>query len=204
MRLAHPLIMASVAAALGLAACSSTPSATVPHLAAAATSTTAATGTTAAPSGGAGKGGPGSGADQLAKMEAFAGCMRSHGVPGFPDPTPGTNGQGGGFQIRSSPGSGLDPNSAAFKEAQQACHTLLPNGGVAQPLTAAQEQAFLAWAACMRTHGVPDFPDPQFGSGGTVRIGVGAGKGFDPSSSQFAAAQQACKSKMPGGFGAAG
>jgi hypothetical protein len=198
MRQRHPLIMASVAAVVGLTACSSTPSASVAKLGAAPTSTSAA------PPTGGNKGGPGSGADELAKMEAFAGCMRHHGVPDFPDPTPGTNGQGGGFQIRSSPGSGVDPNSPTFQAAQQACHSLLPNGGAPQPLTAAQQQAFLAWAACIRSHGVPDFPDPQFGSGGTVRVQTGAGKGADGNSSQFAAAQQACKSKLPGGFGGVG
>jgi hypothetical protein len=199
MRLAHPLIMASVAAALGLAACSSTASPAVPHLAAATT-----TSTTAAPPTGGTKGGPGSSAADMAKMEAYAVCMRSHGVAAFPDPTPGPNGQGGGFQIRSGPGGGLDPNSPTFQAAQHACQSLLPNGGVAKPLTAAQQQAFLAWAACIRAHGVPNFPDPQFGSGGTVRIQVGTGQGPDPNSTQFAAAQQACKSKLPGGFGGLG
>jgi hypothetical protein len=46
----------------------------------------------------------------------------------------------------------------------------------------------------MRSHGVPNFPDPQF-SGGGVRIG---GTGLDPNSPQFTAAQKACQSKLPG------
>jgi hypothetical protein len=135
-------------------------------------------------------------------MEAYAGCMRSHGVPGFPDPTPGPNG-GGGFEIRGGPGTGLDPNSPAFAAAQQACRSLLPSGGVPKALTPAQQAAFLAWAACIRSHGVPNFPDPHF-SGGMVSIGAGPDKGPDPNSPTFRAAQQACKSKLPGGFGALG
>jgi hypothetical protein len=41
----------------------------------------------------------------------FADCMRSHGVPNFPDPGPG-----GGIQINS----GINPFSPAFKAAQTA------------------------------------------------------------------------------------
>jgi hypothetical protein len=50
---------------------------------------------------------------------------------------------------------------------------------------------------------VPNFPDPQF-NGGAVRISGGPASGINPDSPAFKAAQQACKSKLPGGFGAAG
>jgi len=207
MRLAHTLIMASAAAAVGLAACSSTASPTVAKLGTGATSTTVAAagtanGATSKSSGGSGVASS-SGAPELSKMEAYAGCMRSHGVPAFPDPTPGPNDRGGAFAIRGGPGTGLDPNSPTFAAAQQACRSLLPNGGVAKPLTAAQQAAFLAWAACIRSHGVPNFPDPHF-SGGMVSIGAGPGNGPDPNSPTFQAARQACKSKLPGGFGGLG
>ena len=208
MRTVHGLIMASALAVVGLAACSSGSSPAVAKLATTGTSTTVAA---SAGSGGSATGKSasgigvttGSGRTDLAKMEAYAGCMRSHGVPSFPDPTPGANGRGGGFEIRGGPGTGLDPNSPAFQAAQQACRSLLPNGGVAPSLTPAQQQQFLSWAACIRAHGVPNFPDPQF-NGGAVRISGGPASGINPDSSAFKAAQQACKSKLPGGFGAAG
>ena len=191
MRAAHQIMMASIAAVVGLAACSSaTPSPTVAKLAAAPTTTTAASapggaapsGASSSSSGGGGAAPTGkSAAADLAKLEAYAGCMRSHGVPGFPDPTVGSNG-GGGFQIRSAPGGGgIDPQSTAFQAAQNKCKSLLPNGGVAQPLSAAQEQKFLNWAACIRSHGVPGFPDPVF-SGGGVRV---SGPGPDKNASAF-------------------
>ena len=41
--------------------------------------------------------------------------MRSHGDPGFPDPT--AYGHGVGLQL-----AGTDPNSLQFQAAQQACH----------------------------------------------------------------------------------
>jgi hypothetical protein len=49
--------------------------------------------------------------------------MRSKGIKNFPDP----KFSGGGAQL-SLP-KGLNPNSPQFKAAEQACKTLLPNGG---------------------------------------------------------------------------
>jgi hypothetical protein len=214
MRVAHQIMMASIAAVVGLTACSSgTPSPTVAKLGASPTTTAASapgvgppSGASTSSSGGGGAARTGkSAAADLAKLEAYAGCMRSHGVASFPDPTVGSNG-GGGFQLRSGPGgNGIDPQSTVFQAADKACKPLLPNGGVAPPLSAAQQQKFLNWAACIRTHGVPSFPDPVF-SGGGVRISVGGpgGPGPDKNGSAFQAAQTACKSLMPGGFGGGG
>jgi hypothetical protein len=199
------LLIASAAAVVGLAACSSgSGSPTVARLSSAGVTTTAP-----ASAGGPGKGGgssasggaaaAGGGAQvssqDLAKMEAYSQCMRSHGVPAFPDPTSGPNG-GAGFRIKGGPGTGLDPQSTTFQRADSACKSLLPNGGVAKPLTPAQQQAFLDWAQCIRQHGVPDLPDPDF-SGGGVRIAIHGGPG---SQAAMQAAQQACKSKLPAGF----
>ena len=180
---------------VALAACSggSTPPA-VAHLG-------ASSATTAAPSSGGSTGG----ANALAKDEAYAQCMRTHGIADFPDPTAGPNG-GAGFKIKAGEGSDLDPNSTVNQAADKACKTLLPNGGVPKALTAAQQQAFLNWAACIRTHGLPSFADPDF-SGGGIRISLNGGAGLPngggPSAS-FKAAQLACKSKLPGGFGGLG
>ena len=83
----------------------------------------------------------------------FSRCMRAHGVPNFPDPTPG-----GGIQFSAS--LGINPFSPAFKAAQHACHGLLP-GGLAPGKASAQQKArVLALARCMRAHGVMGFPDP--------------------------------------------
>jgi hypothetical protein len=133
-------------------------------------------------------------------MESYAACMRSHGIPDFPDPISGPNG-GSGFQIKAGPGSDLDPNSVKYEAADKTCKPLLPNGGVAPPMSAAQEQKFLEWAACIRAHGVPNFPDPIFKNGGVeIRIAAppgGAGGSGPPP--QLQAAQAACRSKLPGG-----
>jgi hypothetical protein len=97
-------------------------------------------------------------------MIAFAKCMRSSGVPNFPDP----NGSGG-FPVHA----GMDRSSPLFKAAQAKCHKLLPEGPGSGPPPSPQTLArFLNIARCMRRHGVSDFPDPRttappkpFGSG---------------------------------------
>ncbi len=101
---------------------------------------------------------------------AFAKCMRVHGVPNFPDPSPG-----GGFEIRK--GSGDEPSSPAFQRARAECKGVLPPGPGSGPPPSAQTLArFLRIAQCMRAHGAPRFPDPMtrapanpFGSG---KVGV--------------------------------
>jgi hypothetical protein len=119
---------------------------------------------------------------------AFSRCMRSHGVPSFPDP----DSDGG---IEMGPNSGIDPDSAKFKAAERKCQELLD----IQPPSAAelaqmQEQA-LRFSACMRSHGIPNFPDPEF-SGGTAKIQIP--RGANPNSPQFREAQEACQQLVGG------
>ncbi len=132
----------------------------------------------------------------VAQLTKYSACMRKNGVPSFPDP----NAQG---QISFSSGNGVDPGSARFQQAQQVCQKLLPNGGQPTPAQQAQMRTqALAFSACMRAHGVPSFPDPQFGSGGRVSISIHQGSGIDPNSPQFQAAQKACQKDAPGSPGA--
>src|SRR5262249_41499620 len=56
----------------------------------------------------------------------------------------------------------------------------------------------LAFSACMRSHGLPNFPDPDFGPGGRVTLRISARSGFGPRSPQFQSAQKACQDKLPG------
>jgi hypothetical protein len=59
------------------------------------------------------------------------------------------------------------------------------------------EDAALAFAQCMREHGV-DMPDPQVGSNGEFRITVNGGPG-SMDMEEMQAAQEACQDLMPGG-----
>jgi hypothetical protein len=129
---------------------------------------------------------------------AFSRCMRSHGVPNFPDPT--AHGQ---IQIQSGgPGgsnvtsSGLDPNNPHFQAAQTACQHLMP-----APSAAEQHQAFsnaLRQSQCMRAHGIKDFPDPQSSNGRiSMSIRGGAGSDLNPNNPLFQRAQAACMPNAP-------
>jgi hypothetical protein len=97
---------------------------------------------------------------------SYSNCMRSHGVPNYPDPSGGQLPKGGAQAF------GVSTN--VFTAAQSACHSLLPNAGSFQeqasqcslagdcpPAVVAQMMAIdRKFAQCMRTHGVPNWPDP--------------------------------------------
>jgi hypothetical protein len=129
----------------------------------------------------------------------YSACMRKNGVPNFPDP------DASGrlkitFGVRNGRRIGVDPNSAQFKKARQACQKLAPNGGRPTPQQRAKEQqAALAFSACMRKHGVPKFPDPKFTPEGGTLMTIGKNGGIDPNSPTFKAAQQTCQKLVPGG-----
>ena len=150
------------------------------------------------PSGGSGGGTPESNETSAAnqqKMVKFAQCMRTHGEPEFPEPTEGR------IQIHSQNGHGPNPESSQFQAAEKACSKYAPARAAPSPAQQAkmQEQA-LKFSACMRTHGVPNFPDPKFSSSGggvRVQLKVGSSGGINPSSPQFQAAQKACQSVSP-------
>jgi hypothetical protein len=114
----------------------------------------------------------------------FSECMRAHGLTNFPDP-----GASGGVNVPI--GAAQSPG---FRSASNACQKLLPGGGPGkQQLSAAQRRQLLASAQCMRTHGVPNFPDPTFGSAGaSAGIKIQA-TDLNPSSPAFQAAAKACQ-----------
>lgn len=87
---------------------------------------------------------------------AYSRCMRSHGVPEYPEPVQ----VGGKIQISGSQ-PGVNPNSPVFKSAQQSCRSLLPSGGQTAQAAQQQELARMLHASqCMRAHGISGFPDP--------------------------------------------
>jgi hypothetical protein len=163
------------------------------------------TGRSTTPSGGSSGGTPESGetsAAQQQRLVKFSQCMRTHGEPEFPEPN-----SEGGIAIHNQNGKGINPESPQFQAAEKACKQYAPERHAPSPAQQAklQEQA-LKFSECMRHHGVPNFPTPQFPSGGTVRLKVKAGKGtgIEPNSPQFQAAQKACQGDAPLGKGLKG
>jgi hypothetical protein len=118
--------------------------------------------------------------------------MRSHGVPNFPDLS--SNGmliQGSGQTVSVN---GVSVNAPAFLAARARCQRYMPMRTVASAPRQAQALArTLRFARCMRSHGVPNFPDPKVTTG-TNGNGVvdlrGAGLNFH--SPAFKAAAKAC------------
>jgi hypothetical protein len=86
------------------------------------------------------------------KAVKFAECVRAHGVPHFPDPD-----ATGNFNF------GVDVSAATFTAAVNACKALQPPGTLSAHRSSKQQSAALRFAACVRAHGVPDFPDPVNG-----------------------------------------
>jgi hypothetical protein len=58
------------------------------------------------------------------------------------------------------------------------------------------QQRFVAFAACMRSHGEPSYPDPQFTGSGGVKISPGTA---NPNSPAFKSANAACHQLLPNG-----
>ena len=114
--------------------------------------------------------------------------MRSHGVPNFPDPQ--SNGQ-----LPKTSAQQLGVSTSQLQAAQRACQPMLPTGGSFQQQA---QQCFLTgdcppallqqiltaagkFARCMRSHGVPNWPDPTIDSQGRPAFDVG-NVGIDPHS----------------------
>jgi hypothetical protein len=117
---------------------------------------------------------------------AYAACMRSHGVPNFPDPPDD-------HTIQKP--SDTDLQSPIFQAAYRACRHLNPSGGSPPP---AGQQAQLvrqmvAFARCMRSHGVPEFPDPT--DDGSFQFTAGQ---IDRNSPIVTRAVAACQSTLRG------
>jgi hypothetical protein len=112
-----------------------------------------------------------SGGSAAAQLIAFSRCMRSDGVPTYPDPIV----NGGVTTLPKESAQHLGVSGSQFTTAERACQHLLPHTG---SLTASSlQQCYLAdvcppalvqdamnagrqFAGCMRSHGAPTWPDP--------------------------------------------
>ena len=130
-----------------------------------------------------------------ADMQAvkYADCMRTNGMPNFPDP--------------GSDGALPNPALPAFRAARRACAKLQPAGlhlGGPPAPTAAELGVALAFARCMRKHRFSDFPDPltTYGPGFTLGRGEyfpAIGNGTEVQSPALRRAAEACGVQLPSG-----
>ena len=129
---------------------------------------------------------------------AYVDCMRTHGEPNMPDPT---NQGGGHIDINININSGIHPASPRFTAVSRACRHLVPHGGAARggrTITPAEQADYRQGVACMRSHGVPAFPDPVF-QNGTVTFNA-VGSRVNTGSSQYRSALMTCQKLIPAGL----
>jgi hypothetical protein len=109
----------------------------------------------------------------------FNACLRTHGVPNMPDPSPG----------KGSPlPPGVDPNSPRFQKAVRECVKLVP-ADAPPDMVAHPVGPLLAFAKCMRAHGVAGYPDPD----GQGHFHQSALSRVDASASVFQTALKTCR-----------
>lgn len=92
-------------------------------------------------------------------------------------------------------GTSANPGVANIGTGTESTATTAATG---QPIGTGKRDGYsemLNFSRCMRAHGVPNFPDPQF-SGGGIRIQ--GGPGLDKNSPNMQAAFRACHSILPG------
>lgn len=145
----------------------------------------------AAGCGGSGNHTPGSSASSsrlLAQYFAYSRCMRSHGVPNFPDPhvsiSPGRVAVG--FRVTPA-----ETRSPRFKSADHACQGILPAPNNPTPAgQRARTAGLLAFARCVRANGVAGFPDPD--AQGRLTLEMVSAAGVDIHAHKVLDAAKAC------------
>jgi hypothetical protein len=108
-------------------------------------------------------------AAQRDKALAYSRCMRSNGVPNYPDPNSNSDLPKGNAQA-------FGVSTSQYQAAEQACGHLLPSSGSAsltqclmtgdcpQSVVEPALEEGRTFARCMRSHGVPNWPDPTVDS----------------------------------------
>jgi hypothetical protein len=132
----------------------------------------------------------------------FSQCMRSHGLSNFPDVIPNQ-----GLPIQHEADGSIDimvkgklqpVNASAFNTAMNACSRDAVNfvgHQVGAGTVSDIQKAMVQTAACMRRHGVPNYPDPPaLGGGGTHLSPTGQARsaGIDVDSPAFKTAVAKC------------
>ncbi|MGN9906389.1 hypothetical protein ACTMTJ_02450 [Phytohabitans sp. LJ34] len=125
------------------------------------------------------------GPDDRDAIFAYSKCMRENGLPDFPDPEVGDNGE-----FRMGLPEGVD--KAKVDAAQKVCKKHLPNGGEPPKADPERQEQLRKYAKCMRENGVPKFPDPKDGG-----LQIDGNEVGDPESPTFKAAEEKCRSIMP-------
>jgi hypothetical protein len=130
----------------------------------------------------------------------YASCMRGHGVAGYPDPQVRTNPDG---SVATAIAAAANADAApAFRSAQKACNGILLAQSSTNGPTGPSKQEFLAFAHCLHTHGISDFPDPD--TQGQITGQMIDASGVDLKAPSFVTAADACVGVTHGAITRAG
>jgi hypothetical protein len=140
---------------------------------------------------------------------AYSACMRSHGVPNFPDPP------SGGQAPKPDPQQ-LGVSTPQLRAAQRSCQHLYPSnsgtlgaslrqceetGNCPQAMLHQVMNSMLAFSRCMRARGVPNWPDPTLDSEGRPGFNLVPIHGTDWNGPQIQNKISECEHVMPAGGG---
>jgi hypothetical protein len=134
----------------------------------------------------------------------YSHCIRSHGVPNYPDPpNSGT--------LPKTSAQQLGVSNSQLQAAQRTCQHLLPatggslsasfeqcvaTGDCPQALVQQVMNKMRKFALCMRSHGVPNWPDPTIGRGGAPFFN-GSAHGIDDHSPRIRTKIGECERVTP-------
>jgi len=133
---------------------------------------------------------------QVSAMHLAGQCIRQHGIPAFPDPILNSAGQ-----VTFNKSQLLGVSKAVLGQAMTACRVALDQAGIqagrayghgAAP-PPAQLRQLVAFARCMRAHGLTGLQDPN-PANGEIRLPPGVAK----DSPVVLRATRACRSLLPG------
>ena len=96
-----------------------------------------------------------SGADSMAAWRAAVACARRHGMPSIPDPVLDSSGH------PSIPGGTPTPTPAVLAACGSQFRAIDATPTVNPIESASDIHALLRVASCLRTHGLPSWPDPN-------------------------------------------
>lgn len=159
----------------------------------------------------AGSGGsPAAGGSAAAQSAVgYSRCMRSKGVPNYPDPP-------SGGQVPKADPQRLGVSSAQLQTAQRSCQHLYPGNGGAlgaslrqceetgncpQSVVHRVMNSMLAFSRCMRAHRLLNWPDPTVDSEGRPGFNLVPLHGTDWNSPQVQNKIYRCEHLMPAGGG---
>jgi len=88
-------------------------------------------------------------------LRDLARCVRAHGIPSFPDPQVGSDG------VPRFPDSAPRIPAATQQACRAVADRIPPDYTSTTPVSASDFEQLAKFARCIRSHGVPDWPDPN-------------------------------------------